>query len=213
MPLLAAIAVLTAGPQEAPAHPHAWIDVKVKVLFDDRGRIFALEETWLFDPLYPAFSLDGVKRDKDGAPDQQTIKALMRENMKNIKEYNYLTEVESSGVKAAFSGVRDIRSGHENKRLRLAFTLLLETPLEAAKAPVQYAVFDPTYYIEMLHAEGVGAVELSGAAPDCRYRLIPPNPSPDAVGLAAALDRTQSGGDGLGKLFAERVSIRCGAAP
>lgn len=211
--LLAAVAVLAATPPEASAHPHAWIDVKVKVLFDGKGRIFALEETWLFDPLYTAFSLDGVKRGKDGAPDQQAVDALMHENMKNIKEYNYLTEVEANGVKAAFSGVRDIASGHENKRLRLTFTLLLETPLEAASAAVQYAVFDPTYYIEMLHAEGGGAVELSGAGPDCRYRLIPPNPSPDAVGLAAALDRTQSGGDGLGKLFAERVSIRCGAAP
>jgi ABC-type uncharacterized transport system substrate-binding protein len=211
--LAATAAALTALPREAPAHPHAWIDVKVKVLFDEKGRIYALEETWLFDPLYTAFSLEGVKRDKDGRPDQRAIDALMAENMKNIKEYNYLTEVESQGVKAAFSGVRDVYGTHENKRLRLAFTLLLDKPVAADKAPVQYAVFDPTYYIEMLHAEGGGAIELSGGGNDCRYRMIPPNPSPDAVGLAAALDRTQSGGDGLGKLFAERVSIRCGAAP
>jgi ABC-type uncharacterized transport system substrate-binding protein len=213
LPLLAAVALLTAWAQPASAHPHAWIDVKVKLLFDDNGRLYALEETWIFDPLYTAFSLDGVKRGKDGAPDQEAVDAVMRENMKNIKEYNYLTEVESNGVKAKFSGVRDIRSGHQDKRLRLTFTLLLESPIEPAAGPIEYGVFDPTYYIEMLHAEGGGAIELSGAPADCRYRLIPPNPDPNAVALAAALDRTQSAGDGLGGYFAERVTIRCGAAP
>ena len=210
--LLATIATLAAL-NPAAAHPHAWIDVKVKVLFDDKGRIFALEETWIFDPLYTAFSLEGVKRDKAGSPDPRAIDALMQENMKNIKEYDYLTEVESNGASARFSGVRDIKSGYADKRLRLTFTLLLETPVAATEAPVQYAVFDPTYYIEMLHVEGGGAIELSGAGADCRFRLVPPQPTAEAVGLAAALDRTQTAGNGLGKLFAERVSIRCGAAP
>jgi ABC-type uncharacterized transport system substrate-binding protein len=213
LPLLAAMALLSAGAERAAAHPHAWIDVKVKVLFDDKGRLYALEETWVFDPLYTAFSLDGVKQSKDGSPDQKAVDALMHENMKNIKEYNYLTEVESNGVKAKFSGVRDIRSGHRDKRLRLTFTLLLESPIDTAAGPIEYGVFDPTYYIEMLHAEGGGAIELSGAPADCKYRLDPANPNPNAVALAAALDRTQSAGDGLGKYFAERVTIRCGAAP
>lgn len=210
--LLAALTALAAG---APvlAHPHAWIDFKVKVLFDDKGRIHALEETWLFDPFYTAFSLEGVKRDRNGRPEQQAIDALMATNMKNIAKFGYLTEIESGGTSAAFSGTRDIRSGIEDNRLRLTFTLLLQSPVDPAQAPVRYAVFDPTYYIEMLHAEGGGAVELAGAGAACAYRLIPPNPSPEAVGLAASLDRTQSAGDGLGKLFAERVSIRCGAAP
>ena len=167
LPLAALIAASIAAPRPASAHPHAWIDVKVKVLFDEKGRVYALEETWVFDPMYTAFSLEGVKRDKDGRPDQRAIDALMAENMKNIKEYNYLTEVDSNGAKAAFSGVRGVRGSHEGKRLHLTFTLLLEKPVEAEQAPVRYAVFDPTYYIEMLHAEGGGAIELVGAGAGC----------------------------------------------
>jgi ABC-type uncharacterized transport system substrate-binding protein len=213
-PWLAGVFLLAAAAaHRAEAHPHAWIDVTVKVLFDGQGRIYALEETWLFDPLYTAFSLEGVKRGPNGAPDQKAVDALMHENMKNIKEYGYLTEVLSDGAKAKFSGVRDVKSTEKDKRLQLTFTLLLETPADAAKSAVEYAIFDPTYYIEMLHAEGGGAIELSGAAATCRHRLVPPKPNPDAVGLAAALDRTQSAGDGLGKFFAERVTIRCGAEP
>ena len=73
--LLAFFAVLAIAPHAARAHPHAWIDVKVKVLFDEKGRIYGLEETWVFDPLYTAFALDDRKRGKDKTPDQATIDA------------------------------------------------------------------------------------------------------------------------------------------
>lgn len=207
------IALLVDSAQQAEAHPHAWIDVKVKVLFDEQKRISALEETWIFDPLYTAFALDGVKRGKDGSPDQKALDALMHVNMNNVKEYGYLTEVISHGVKSKFSGVHDIKSSEKNKRLVLTFTLLLDKPVDPTKGPVEYSVFDPTYYIEMLHAEDGGAIQLSGADPSCTYRLIPPNPNPNMISFAASIDQTQRSSNGLGKLFAEHVIIRCDSKP
>jgi ABC-type uncharacterized transport system substrate-binding protein len=209
--ILAAVVLLTAGP--ASAHPHAWIDVKVKVLFDEKGRIYGLEENWVFDPLYTAFALEDPKRPKDAAPDQATIDAISKENFKNIGEFDYLTLVESGGAKARFAGARDLKSGYTDNRLWMTFTLLLEDPLDPTVSPVDYLVFDPTYYIEMLHAEGGGAITLSGAGKDCKYALKAPNPDPNAVALAASLDKTQSAGNELGQLFAERVTIRCGILP
>lgn len=211
---LVLLAILAAGPQPARAHPHAWIDVKVKVLFDEKHRVYGLEETWIFDPLYTAFVLEGNMRGEGDKrkPDQAAIDAVSKENLKNIKDYDYLTQIESNGVKAGYAGTRDLVGSFEKDRLRMTFTLLLDKPLDPAAAPIEYMVFDPTYYIEMLHAEGGGAITLSGAGDGCRHTLTPPNPNPDAVALAGSLDRTQSAGDGLGQLFAERVTIRCGAA-
>jgi len=207
---LIAIAMATSASGPAQAHPHSWIDIKVKVLFDDKGRIYGIEETWVFDPLYTAFALDDPKRKKGQPPSQESIDALARENLKNIKDYDYLTLVENNGAKTAFAGTRDLKSSLEKDRLRMTFTLLLEKPLDPTVSPVDYLIFDPTYYIEMLHAEDGKAIELMGAGEDCKHTLTPPNPNPDAVGLAASLDKTQTAGDGLGKLFAERVTIRCG---
>ena len=207
---LIAIALVTAATNPARAHPHAWIDVTVKVLFDKKGRVYGLEETWVFDPLYTAFALDDGKRKKGQLPSQESIDALARENLKNIKDYDYLTLVENNGAKTAFAGTRDLKSSLEKDRLRMTFTLLLEKPLNPTVSPVDYLIFDPTYYIEMLHAEDGKAIELTGAGEDCKHTLTPPNPNPDTVGLAASLDKTQSAGDGIGKLFAERVTIRCG---
>lgn len=203
-------ALLALGPAPSNAHPHAWIDVKVKVLFDEKGRVYGLEETWIFDPLYTAFAFDGVKRDKGKPPPQDVVDAIGNENLKNIKDYDYLTLVERNGAKVAFAGTRDLRNSFEKDRLRMTFKLLLETPLDPTVTPVEYRIFDPTYYIEMLHAESADAVELAGAGEDCKHTLTPANPNPEAVALAASLDKTQTAGDGLGKLFAERVTIRCG---
>jgi len=137
---------------------------------------------------------------------------VSKENLKNIKDYDYLTVIESNGVKAGYSGTRDLAGSYVKDRLRMTFTLLLDKPLDPAAAPVEYMVFDPTYYIEMLHAERPDAIQLSGADPACRYKLTPPNPNPEAVALAAAQDRTQNPSNGIGQLFAERVTIRCSSA-
>ncbi|MEM9682330.1 MAG: DUF1007 family protein [Pseudomonadota bacterium] len=207
---LACILLAVAAPRPALAHPHAWIDVKVKVLFDKKGRVYALEETWVFDAFYTAFAFDGLQKDKNGVPSQQAIDAMSKENFSNIQDFHYLTTVKSDGKSVAFAPAYDLKSSYEKDRLQMTFTLPLETPLDPAVSSVDYLIYDPTYYIEMLHAENGRAITLSGAGQDCKHSLTPPNPNPETIAFAAALDRTQSGGDGLGKLFAERVTIRCG---
>ena len=207
---LACLLLAVAAPRTALAHPHAWIDIKVKVLFDKKGRLYALQETWIFDPLYTAFAFDGLEKDKNGTPSQQAVDALSKENFTNIQDFHYLTTVKSGGKSIAFAPAHDLKSSYVKDRLQMTFTLPLETPLDPTVAPVDYLIYDPTYYIEMLHAQDGSAITLSGAGEDCRHALTPPNPNPETVAFAASLDRTQSGGDGLGKLFAERVTIRCG---
>lgn len=207
---LFAILIMMGLATEASAHPHAWIDIRVTVLFDKAGRIFALRQNWMFDPLYTAFVLEGFQDAKGKAPARRKMDDIMRENLENLKEYNYFTEVEAKSKKAKFTGVRDTKSDLVGKRLSMSFTLLLESPVDATTHPVSYSVYDPTFYIEILHAEKGTAVKLANAGVDCRHRLHVPKPNPEAVALAAALDRTQSAGDGLGKFFAETVTIRCG---
>ena len=75
--------------------------------------------------------------------------------------------------------------------------------------PMHYAIYDPTYYIEMVHAETDQAITLVNAPGGCRAAMKQPNPDPEQIMLAASLDRTQSAGDGLGRFFAEDVSLTC----
>lgn len=200
------LAFLLAAPA-AHAHPHGWIDLRIQVLFDAAGRAVGLRQHWLFDEFYSAFATEGMAEAPEGL--QAGIDALMRENLTNLAEFDYFTKVTSKGAAAAFGPVRETSSAIEGQRLGMSFVLPFREPLDPGEAPLAYAIFDPTYYIEMLHAEADGAITLEGAPEGCDFGIATPDPDAEWVALAAALDRTQSAGDQLGAVFAETVTVTC----
>lgn len=210
--LLFAILIPTFLPfHQALAHPHAFVDVRIEVLFDQEGRVSALRQHWLFDEFYTAFATDGLDGDGDGKPDADALQKLAELNLKNLSEFNYFTITRTSDDSQDFETATDISSIMKASRLEMTFTLPLEEPLDANQQPVTYAVFDPTYYVEMLHAESDEAIRLDGAPDGCGYSLKKPAPDPDMVAFAASLDKTQSGGNDLGLIFAEQVTLSCGS--
>lgn len=200
---LSLVAMFAAGP--AVSHPHAWIDVSVEVLFDPGGRVAALRQTWLFDEFYTADALPKAERGK--------MDRLIDRILENLREYGYFTVVKSDGRSIPL-GQPSARSAHlEGNRLSMTFTSPLSHPAEAVDTPLTYSIFDPFYYIEMLHAEKSDAIRLVDAPAGCSFRLIAPRPDPKAVAAAAAIDRTQSGGSTLGEQFSEKVEIQCLVRP
>ncbi|MBO6949282.1 MAG: DUF1007 family protein [Rhodospirillales bacterium] len=192
------------------AHPHVWADVKVQVLFDDEGRVQALHQYWLFDDYYSAFVISGADMNKDGKPDQAALEEVLAENMKNLKDYDYFSRAWSGDVRIETGEPSDLATGVSGNRLQMSFVLPLAEPVTANDLPFRYAIFDPTYYIEMVHAEAEDAVTLDAAPKNCKAEIRQPNPNPEQVALAASLDRTQSAGDTLGLFFAETVYVTCG---
>ncbi|EPY02391.1 hypothetical protein K678_05908 [Magnetospirillum fulvum MGU-K5] len=199
------LAMMLGGIRAASAHPHAWIDMSVEVLFDMSGKVTALKQSWLFDEFYTA---DTVQKGEQAKMDLLTTRILG-----NLKDWGYFTQVQAGSRSIGFMRPTEHSARMEKHRLRMTFVLPLAEAVSPTDVPLTYWVFDPTYYIEMLHAESKDAIRLTGAPPSCRFTLIQPAPDPKAVAKAAALDRTQSGGDGLGKQFAEKVEIRCDAQP
>ncbi len=205
---LMAAAILS--PSALSAHPHVWADVRVRVLFDDKGRVRALHQYWLFDDYYSAFVLSGADMNKDGKPDQAALAAVLAENMKNLKEYDYFSRTWSGDVRIKTGEPGDLATTVKDNRLEMSFVLPLAEPVTASDLPFRYAIFDPTYYIEMVHAEADDAVTFDAGAKGCKADIRQPNPNPEQVALAASLDRTQSAGDTLGMFFAETVYVTCG---
>jgi ABC-type uncharacterized transport system substrate-binding protein len=210
--LLATLASTLAAPP-AGAHPHGWIDLRTALLFDPEGRLTALRLHWAFDEFYSAFATEGFDRDGKGGPDHDRLMELAESNIASLKDYSYFTYVKVDGERAEYGEVRRYDSFMMNGRLMLVFTLPLARPVDLRATPVTYASYDPTYYIEVLHVETEAVLfEGPGAPQDCRAEIEAPKPDADIVGFAAALDQTESGGDGLGKHFAETVRLLCGEA-
>lgn len=199
-------ALVCAGP--SGAHPHTWIYYEVELVFDEEARIAGMRQSWSFDEFYTVYATAGLGGE-GGKPDQKLIDAITAENMKNLREYDYFTDVRYGGERIGLDTASDIESRMDGDRLRMSFFAPLERPVDPRAGDFSYRIFDPTYYIEMVHAPSDQAIRLSNAPPTCATHLIGPDPNPEMSAYAAALDRTQKGTDGLGALFAEKVVVRC----
>lgn len=142
-----------AGAGPAEAHPHAWIDYTVKIVFDRQERITGIEESWLFDDFYSQFALEGVRLDENGDPEQKDLEQIMHEDLHNLGDYHYFTDLWIGNTKLKSGAVHMSSIGMREKRLWMSFFLPLEKPAGATGEPFRYSIYDPSYYVEMLHAE------------------------------------------------------------
>ena len=202
--LAISLVALGSGWVPAAAHPHVWIDLRGTVVLDAKGHVTAIEQEWLFDPFYTVFATEGLS----GA--EEALTSLASENLKNLRSHDYFTEVRVGGAKAPLGTVSEFESELRDGRLWMRFVVPLVTAIDPAKQAITYAVFDPTYYIEILHLED-DVVAFRGAdGAGCSGLIVPPAPTMDAVMLAQAMDRDAKPDTALGGVFAERVKVSCG---
>ncbi|MDA0656883.1 MAG: DUF1007 family protein [Proteobacteria bacterium] len=207
-------ATLLFAPSSATAHPHVWIDMTTQLLFDKNGFVRGMGIAWVFDPFYSASLHLRVKEiEKTGGKDPYGTFA--KNMVGRIKEHGYFTEVTADTKRLAFSRhgatrAGGVAEGKDKGRFWVHFELILEKAVDPKRQNFVYAVYDPTFYIEILHREKRPAFTMEGIKEGvCRGRLIKPNPDAEAKTIAASLDKTQSAGNTLGRLFAERVSLQC----
>jgi len=204
-PLIAAAFAVALAAQPAAAHPHSWIDLKIGVLFDGTGKITGLQEDWLFDEVYTTYILDSFAKGEALTPAR--FAAIAQKIMGNLKDYDNFTKAKTNGKPLALGGIAAPGAALRGHRFALTFTATFAHPV--APKGFAYEIYDPTYYIEMLHAEGKDPIRLVGAPAGCKPHIAKPTPSMDAIVRASSLDKTQTTDTGLGELFAEKVTISC----
>ncbi|AJY49507.1 DUF1007 family protein [Halomonas sp. KO116] len=196
----------------AHAHPHGWIDLSVRVITDDQGVVSGLHQTWRMDPFYSLVVFEELQQ-VEGASLEQGLDQLGKEIRDNLAAQHYLTEVRINDERQALGEVSEYTAMERDGRLTFMFILPLETPQPLTDALLSYQVFDPTYYIEVVHEEAGGqprddALILHGE-PACELAILPADPDPELVMQAALLDKDESGEPGLGRYFAETGQVDC----
>ncbi|MGO1532916.1 MAG: DUF1007 family protein [Halomonas sp.] len=197
---------------DARAHPHGWIDLSVRVITDDEGVVSGLHQTWRMDPFYSLVVFEELQQ-VENASLEEGLDQLGTEIRDNLSGEHYLTEVRINDEPQALGEVSEYTAIERDGRLVFMFILPLESPQPLADATLTYQVFDPTYYIEVVHEEEGGqprddALILQGE-PACELSVIAADPDPERVMQAALLDKDESGEPGLGRFFAETGQVDC----
>lgn len=189
------------------AHPHAWIDLRSRVLLDDKGHVRALQLDWVFDDYYTVALAEAGEPIDEVSGD--VWKALAKRNLINLAEYDYFTEATYDDDLVELGLVERYEGGLQDGRMWMRFEVPLIEPVDPKAGAFRYAVFDPTYYIEIAHLKD-DVIAFDGQGADaCLGEIIQPNPTFEQVSLASALDKDETAGADIGKLFAETVAVQC----
>lgn len=180
---------------QALSHPHAWVDVLLTPEVTDDGHIAALHMQWAFDPFYAQVMLEEVQAASSQAEFDARWAALEADINRTLRD-------------ARFYVATDAALGEGKAALRVAdgeLFLDVRLPLREAVPALHYRIYEPTYYVEMLH----DAAQPRAWANGCRLRLEAANPAPEKVAEAYALDRNAEGEANLGRHFAESAVLTC----
>lgn len=205
----------------AYAHPHVWIDLRIKPLMNAQGELLGLQQAWRFDPFYSLVLIEELERGGAAAELEARYDQLGLEIINNLNGVRFFTRGEvqvthqttnqtaNQTLQANWGKVTDYTLLRIGQRLELRFFLPLNQPLLLTAAPFNYQIYDPTYYIEMLHAEEAG-LDSSALTKGCLAEVHAPQPSPHLIEQAYALDKTETAEDPLlGLYFAESVTLKC----
>lgn len=206
MAVFLACLTMVAG-RPVAAHPHVWIDLRTTVMLDDAGRVAAIGQEWLFDPMYTAYATVGIDIASDSG--QRMLADLIDDSMKNLRDYDFFMRVRADGARQDFVAPRDFSASLREGRLLYRFTVPLAQPVDPRAQDLDIAVFDPTYYIDMVHLEG-DVVAFRGPNPgNCSARILAPTPDMNAIMAAQSADQDSNPDDTLGAQFAETVIVTC----
>lgn len=206
--VVAAVAVSTAVPRSASAHPHVWIDAQTEVIFDDDQRIAALRVSWRFDEFYSLFAIEGLDKDGDGTVSPAELQPLAELNVTSLEEYSYFTHVFADGETLGYGPVTEYESRFEDGILSLEFLLPLADPVDPRKAEVSFKSYDPTFYIAV-EPLLQNAVTFAGAAPPQCRAVEQAGEGGETLDLSEADFLNPVISEELGALYATTFSIVC----
>lgn len=190
------------------AHPHAWIDLEILLEANAEDAVVVLKQTWVIDPTYSRYLYEDAMTQFEGETPEEKLANLGAEILENLAEYDWYTELYADQTRILVHPEGSAELNMQDGQIRFRFRTRLAEPVDPRARVLRYAIYDPTYFIELLHhAETPPRLNLSDGA--CAMDVRTPRPDPAVVARALALDYNQTGEADLGRHFAERVTVQC----
>lgn len=209
LPRLGLWLILMTMSGQALAHPHVFVTARAQIIFDDQGKITAIRNAWVFDPLYSAFVTQGLGKD-GGTATREELAPLAKSNVESLAEFDYFTHAKAGGAPLVFGPPQDYTLEEQaDKSVVLRFTLPLQTPASASRS-FSFQIYDPTYFVAFAMAQQ-SPVLLDKAPSGCSTNQIDAKPlaADESKKLDEAFFSGLSPGSDFGLKLASRIIIAC----
>ncbi|KAF0813612.1 hypothetical protein IGB42_01963 [Andreprevotia sp. IGB-42] len=134
----------------ARAHPHVWAVYQTDVVIGADGN-FKLHEAWTFDEAFSSMLLGDLRPKADikkplSSKEQARLKVIAFDN---LARYGYFNVVRGPRGPLKFKPASGFAARLEKGKLSYTFVLEPADPQDVRKAPLDFGIWDETFYIAM----------------------------------------------------------------
>lgn len=153
------------------AHPHMWVEAKMRLAFDAQGQVTGVTQTWVFDEMFSSYAKQGLPQGADKRPPQADLDQIGKSWIEALADpmSHYFTTIMHGNSEVPVGPAQRVRVDWNNttEQMSLSFELPFLTPLTPGNRPLVVSVADPTFYVAYSF-EDPDAVELLAAPGTCK---------------------------------------------
>ncbi len=160
--------------QTSFSHPHAFIDNRLTIVFDDKG-FAGIRVEWVFDEFFSSMIAGDYDRNQNDKLENSEIAAIKKEAFDNLAKFNYFTVIRIGGKPFKVKYVRDFSATMKENKLIYEFFIPCHIRAVSSFKEIVISQYDPTYYTDMSLDEGQPVIMEgnSGFETSCRIAENP----------------------------------------
>lgn len=129
----------------AGAHPHAFVEAVLHVVFDDDG-LAGFRQRWVIDEMTTVAVLETIRENGDGVLDEAEREAIKRDSFGSIKQFGYFTHVVIGDRSFEPDWATDFHAELVDGRFVYTFFIPCHVKASEAEKVVKVALYDPSFY-------------------------------------------------------------------
>ena len=167
--LVFATLLLLVFSQTSFSHPHAFIDNKLTMIFDNEG-FAGIRVEWVFDEFFSSMIAGDYDRNQNNILENSEITAIKKEAFDNLANFDYFTAIRIGEKPFKIKYVRDFSAALKEGTLIYDFFIPCHVKAISAFKEIVVSQYDPTYYTDMSLDEGQTVIieGNSGIETSCR---------------------------------------------
>lgn len=203
---LGAVVALALCAQTASAHPHVFVDTKLKVVVDDNGIFEGIEVYWTYDEFYSLLLMAdlGLDLDGDGALTDAELARLDGFDLKWIQGFEGDSYATRNGAPVALGKPSGLGVSVKQGRITSGHF----RPAQGPASDVVLKAYDPTFYtaydlIGPVAVDGPCSATVLPADLDAAYTLV------EELLYATPASQVEASYPEVGEAFADTVTLSC----